>query len=115
MSEIEQNGLDPFDRVRDLLVRRFRIKPHKIKPESRIREDLGICGDDGLELFVALRDQLGVDLSEYEHGRHFEPEMWSSGAFTTKKWWTTFQHPETTTVAQLVEAVRLGKWIERTE
>lgn len=104
------NGTEAFYRVRDLLVREFRIKAPKITPEARIREDLGICGDDGIDLFNALHEQCGVDLTGYAHERYFEPECWSSGAFTTKKWWTTFEHPQTLTVARLAVAVASGKW-----
>lgn len=46
----------------------------------------------------------------YDHERYFEPECWSSGAFITKKWWTTFRHPHTLTVAHLVKVVATGKW-----
>jgi len=99
-----------FERVRDLLVREFRIKPRKITPEARIREDLGICGVDGIDLFALLNEQFGVDLTGYDHERYFEPEMWSWGAFVTKRWWTKFRHPETLTVAQLAKAVDVGKW-----
>ncbi len=106
------NGVqaNPFDRVRDLLVREFQIKPSKIKPDARIREDPGIWGDDGLELFITLDEQCDVDLSEYDHTRYFEPEGLNVRAMFTKEWWTTFKHPQTITVAQLAEAVSTGKW-----
>ena len=83
MNEVNELAADPFERVKDLLVREFRIKPRKIKPEARIREDLGICGDDGLDLFTALHEQCGVDLSEYDQERSFEPEAFGSGALFT--------------------------------
>lgn len=114
MNEMNHVETETFDRVRDLLIREFGIKPSKIKPEARIREDLGICGDDGFDMFTALHDQFGVDLADYDHEQYFEPEMWSSGAFFTKEWWTQFKHPQTITVAQLVQAVRTGKWKKET-
>ncbi len=110
MNEMKEVQTEPFDRVREILIREMGIKSRKITLEARIREDLGICGDDGLDLFTALHERCGVDLGAYDHERYFEPEMWSSGAFVTKKWWTTFRHPQTITVEQLVEAVGTGKW-----
>jgi acyl carrier protein len=101
---------ESFTRVRELLIQDFRIKPRKVTPEARIREDLGICGADGVDLFDALHEQCGVDLTGYDHERYFEPECWSAGAFFTKKWWTTFRHPQSLTVAQLAKAVAGRKW-----
>jgi len=92
------------------LIQDFRIKPRKVKPEARIREDLGICGDDGIDLFDALHERYGVDLAGYDHEQYFEPEMWGTGAFFTWKWWTTFKHPKTLTVAHLAHAVAAGRW-----
>ena len=101
--------MEAFGQVRDLLVSEFGIKSSKIKPESRIREDLGICGDDGIDLFTALEEQYGVDLSEYRHDEHFEPERVNFRTMFTKAWWK-YQPQLTITVADLVDAVKSGKW-----
>lgn len=78
------------------------------KTTEENREYEGICGIEGFELFSALH----VDLSEYDREKYFEPELFGFGAFLIKKWRTTFKHPQTITVAQLVQAVDTGKWKE---
>jgi acyl carrier protein len=110
--EPPRNNDDAFERVRDLISREFKIKPHKITPSSRIREDLGICGDDGIDLFTALHEQCGVDVSDYKHDQHFEPEGLNILAMFSKKWWK-HQRPRSITVSNLADAVRNRKWEER--
>jgi len=104
----QQNDSEILAQIIAMIEREFQIHASQIKPDSRIREDLGICGDDGIDFFKALAENFNIDLSKFEHSDYFESEACSKGAFLTMKWWTTFQHPKTITVEQLVEAVKAG-------
>lgn len=48
----------------------------RIKPSSRLSDDLGMDGDDAVEFFVAVKDTFGTDISLLEENwnRHFGPE-----------------------------------------
>lgn len=107
------DAADMFTRVRNMIAREFGVKPESIQPHSRIREDLGICGDDGLDLFDTLHHEFNVDVSSYRHELHFEPEGLSVRSILTKSWWH-FQTQAPVTVAELVEAAQYGKWKEKT-
>ena len=104
----QQTDSEILSQIIAIIELEFQIHASQIKLDSRIREDLGICGDDGIDLFKALAENFKVDLSEFEHSDFFELEALSIKAFFTKKWWTTFQHLKTITVEQLVEAVKAG-------
>lgn len=43
--------------------------------ETRLLQDLGLCGDDVLDDFKILKDEFGVDLSGFELKRYFPSEL----------------------------------------
>ena len=61
------------------LVRRFVAEAtgyplDRVQMETRPSEDLGVDGDDAVELLEAFVERFGVDLSELRFDRHFAPE-----------------------------------------
>jgi acyl carrier protein len=50
--------------LQDTLVAEFEIDPASIKPEARMREDLGLDSLDAVDLIVALEKQLHVQIPE---------------------------------------------------
>ena len=50
--------------VTDTLVSEFELEADKIKPEARLREDLGLDSLDGVDLIVALEKALSVQIPE---------------------------------------------------
>lgn len=58
----------PADRaiqiLQETLVSEFELDPASIKPEARMREDLGLDSLDAVDLIVALEKQLHVQIPE---------------------------------------------------
>ncbi|MFD0850427.1 hypothetical protein [Sphingosinicella xenopeptidilytica] len=67
------------DEVVGMLVEERGLSPTKIKPSSRLVQDLGMDGDDAVDFFVSLQERFGTDLSAlYERwSDHFGPEGFS--------------------------------------
>ena len=68
---------DPdYEDVKALIVRIAGVRPDEITPDARLLHDMGIDGDDAVELFAAFETQFTVDLQPlYQHwARHFGPE-----------------------------------------
>jgi acyl carrier protein len=49
-------------------------KPEKIFLETRINIDLGVDGDDAVELLDEFSTLFNVDLSHFQHDKYFGPE-----------------------------------------
>lgn len=71
---IDEIDRDLFDRVVRLVAKNRGLKTEKIKPESRLLQDLGCDGMDGDDLLAAIRDEFGVDFSGFVFERHFGQE-----------------------------------------
>jgi hypothetical protein len=73
---------DPFPdggleaQVRDYIAAMAEVKPEKVQLATRLLDDLGIDGDDAVELFKGLHERFGTDFAPlYERwGDHFGPE-----------------------------------------
>jgi len=50
------------------------IKKARIKPDVRLVKDLGIDGDDGIELILAYAKKFRVDVSNFMATDYFNPE-----------------------------------------
>lgn len=84
----------------------------KLQPESRLEQDLGVSGLDGVEFIDKWAVTLGVDAQRFPYRRYFGPEgqeLLSSfiGLFVKR-----LRQPERRplTLGMLAEATRRGKW-----
>ena len=55
-----------MDKVKKLLSKQLGIKEDKIKPESRIVEDLGADSLDVVELLMTLEDEFNISVTDEE-------------------------------------------------
>ncbi len=55
-----------MDKIKKLLAKQLGIKEDKIKPESRIVEDLGADSLDVVELLMTLEDEFNISVSDEE-------------------------------------------------
>ncbi|NLA20923.1 DUF1493 family protein [Burkholderia cepacia] len=83
-----------------------------LQPESRLEEDLGVTGLDGVEFIDKWAETFGVDAQGFPYRRYFGPEgqeLLSSliGLFV-KRLRPPKRHP--LTLGMLAEATRRGKW-----
>ena len=55
-----------FDKVKSLLMAQLNVKEDKVKPESKIVEDLGADSLDVVEMLMTLGDEFNVTVSDDE-------------------------------------------------
>jgi len=55
-----------FDKVKSILMEQLNLKADKIKPESKIVEDLGADSLDVVELLMTMEDNFSVSVSDEE-------------------------------------------------
>lgn len=53
-----------FEKIVDMLSQQLNVAADKIKPESRIAEDLGADSLDRVELLMSLEDEYGITIPE---------------------------------------------------
>jgi acyl carrier protein len=68
--------------VVELVAEHGEVQIAKVLPTTRILDDLGIDADDAVELFQAIRDRFGTDLTHLDErwDDHFGPEGLGCGA-----------------------------------
>ncbi|MGC6329153.1 acyl carrier protein [Rhizorhabdus sp. FW153] len=69
--------------IAQMLARERRLPIERIQPSSRLREDLGMDGDDAVEFFVKVNQRFGTDFLSLQENwsRHFSPEglsLWNT-------------------------------------
>jgi acyl carrier protein len=69
--------------VRQMLAHERGLPVERITPSSRLREDLGMDGDDAIEFFLELNQRFGTNLSTLEENwsRYFSSEglsLWNA-------------------------------------
>lgn len=55
-----------FERVREVLADQLGLEETEIKPESRLKEDLGADSLDMVELIMAMEEEFNVDIPDEE-------------------------------------------------
>ncbi len=63
------------EKVCRMISKQCSIKDRLLVPSARLEEDLGVTGDDGLELMEAFFSTFNVQLADCVLGRHFGPEV----------------------------------------
>lgn len=49
-----------FEKVKDLLIKQLRLKTVDIRPESKIKDDLGADSLDVLQMLITLEEDYGI-------------------------------------------------------
>lgn len=55
-----------FEKVKEILAEQLNVKADKIKPESKIVEELGADSLDVVELLMSVEDQFGISVTDEE-------------------------------------------------
>lgn len=66
------------DRVISFVSEWLSCDVHKLYMDTRIGEDLGVDGDDAIELLEEYSKRFSVDLSEFPYNDYFGPEAGSN-------------------------------------
>ncbi len=61
-------------RVMQFVREAWNMPSNKLRPETRLEEDLGMTGDDAAEFLGAFAGEFEVDLTGIEFHKHFAPE-----------------------------------------
>jgi len=103
-----------LEAVTGLIARDRREPAVRIRPSTRLREDLGLDGDDVEPFLKAFAAQFSVDLSGFEFRRHFRDEptlispiLWLCEGWRHRRWRT-----QPVTIEHLVRVVEAGRWID---
>lgn len=84
----------------------------RLNEATRLREDLGVDGEDGEDLLAAFAKSFSIDLTGLDLSRHFGPEAGPSPIVWI--WWVvTFSWPklEPIRVGDLQASVNAGRWL----
>lgn len=88
------------------------VPSSRLSATTRLLQDLGVDGDDGVELIESYGLRFGVDLAGFQPARHFGPE--AGGNPLTWAWWVVSRHwPKFVpiTVADLEISLRHRRWV----
>ena len=97
--------------VIDSIARFSRLDKKKITLNSTLYKDLGLLGDDAVELFQAFQKEFEVDLSEFQFDRHFYPEPGACTISLFKPSTWRLKNPDIPiTVSDMILAAKRKKW-----
>lgn len=70
-----QTGPENLDqRVIQWIAEFLRVAPERVSGSSALNHDLGVDGDDGVELVHEFGRKFGVDVAKFPYGDYFGPE-----------------------------------------
>jgi hypothetical protein len=100
------------DQVRNFVCDSWYQRPDKLRPETRLEEDLGMTGDDASEFLEAFAGAFGVDSTGIEFHKHFGPEcgpilFWPAGLKEQMR--DLGKYP--VTVGHLIEVATSKRWM----
>ncbi len=85
--------------------------PSRVTPSTDLLADLGIDGNDAVEIFESLADRFGVDFSDIRWDRHFGPEAgFNPLALLLPSWWRWQRERIPVRVRDLAHAVVAKRW-----
>jgi len=102
---------DTLERLRGLLSSETAVRRERIHPETLLGEDLGIDGDDAVELFERSFDEFGVSREGFRMDDYFGSE--AAANMIASIWYSLFSREpikKTLTVRDLVMAVERKQW-----
>jgi acyl carrier protein len=106
------------ERVMQMIADQTARRLSRLRPETDLFQDLGVDGDDALELLVRLRDEFAINMDDVQFKRHFssEPHLFSPwlslSLLLPRRWrWPLWRQERIpVTVADLIEAARTQTW-----
>ena len=103
---------DAEKQVINILVENFSIHQETISSDTDILKDLGLDGDDAVELFEVISKTLGVDFSGLEWEKHFGPEAsFNPFELLNPSWWRWQGDRIPITVHDLAKSVMKKSWL----
>ncbi len=99
------------DDIAGLVAARLSVRPERLSPQTRLVQDLGVDGDDLVELMDAYFVRFGVQSISFQLGAYGGPEglnlIGALNPFGRK------QPPlKPLTIAMLTDAANAGRWLD---
>jgi acyl carrier protein len=109
---------DLSERVLQMIADQTSCRLSQLRPETDLFQDLGVDGDDALELLIRLRDEFAINMDDVQFKRHFssEPHLFnpwlSLSLLLPRRWrWPPWRQERIpVVVADLIEAARTQNW-----
>jgi acyl carrier protein len=101
---------DLLERVRALVAEMSCVRLDRLRPETRLEEDLGITGDDAAELLQAFAERFGVDMTGLSFHKHFGPEGCNPLWFFYTPTWLRAHGSYPVTIDHLVRVAEIKRW-----
>ena len=98
------NDLTLEQQVKELVAKETAVRIEKLTLETDLLKDLGVDGNDALELLEKYWEVFQVDLSQFQFSKHFGPEGGLSLFFPSNE-----PPLETLTIQDLVDGVKAGE------
>lgn len=92
----------------DLIIKQSGLSD--IALDQDLERDLGISGDDALELMLAIEQEFDVDFNQFKFSDYFYDEMQQMQRFF--HWLTRRYKRKVITAEDLIAAIEQGKWTQ---
>lgn len=96
--------------VRAIIARRTGVASAHIEMDTDLCADLGVSGDDGVDLFAALDEAFDVDWRSLQLAVHFGNEGWGLPFPWQLEQDSSMYQRQPCKVADIVKAVETGRW-----
>ena len=101
---------NPFLQVQSIVAEFSGIHPEKIQLDSQLYEDLGIVGEDGVDLFELIDDQFNVDWNNLDIGIHFGNEGFGFPPPWMLEDNCCLFEPQPCSIQDIADAIETGIW-----
>ena len=103
-----------FEDVQRFFCDSCRVSTEQVTPRTRLLHDLGIDGDDAVEILTDFSKRFGVDLSSLPFQRHFGSELGAGIRWLVRKvLGGNAIRLVPITLQDLIDAANQGRWLER--
>lgn len=99
--------------VTAFIAHRLHVRLETLLPDTRLREDLGVDGDDAIELLADFAATFGVAMTDFCFARYFGPEASFNPVYYAYILLAKKRQAETfpITISALVIAVAAQRWL----
>jgi acyl carrier protein len=63
-----------FDKLKSFLVKQAAVEEEEITRDAQLEDDLGVTGDDAVDLLIAYGKTFNVDVTKFMAADYFSPE-----------------------------------------
>ncbi len=108
------NIINAESEIKKIIVKLHSVQPAKISSDTDLFKDLGIDGDDAVEIFEVISETFEVDFTGIEWEYYFGPEAgFNPLELLSLSWWKWHRNRIPVTIHDLAKAVIEKRWILR--